>query len=61
MDRTVREHITRLETRFQMLNARIMETRSLEQRNKLEAEIRACRLALDHYRAALKIESRLLD
>jgi len=60
MDLTVREHIARLEARFQELNALIMEAGSLEKRNKLEAEIRACSLALAHYRAALKIEEKLL-
>ncbi len=60
MDLTVRQHIARLEARFQQLNAQIMDTGSLEERNKLEAEIRACSLALAHYRAALKIEENLL-
>lgn len=57
MDLTVREHIARLETRLRLLNSRIKEDASLERRNKPEAEIRACSLALEHYRAALKIEN----
>ena len=61
MDLTVREHIARLETRVRILNAEIMEDASCEHRNKLEADIRACSLALDHYRAALKIESGILQ
>jgi len=60
MDLTLREHITRLENRLRMLNTQIMEDPSLERRNKLEAEIRACSLALEHYRSALKIENGLL-
>lgn len=61
MGLTVREHIARLEDRLRMLNTRIMKGASLERRNKLEAEIRACTLALEHYRAALKIENSLLE
>jgi len=61
MDLTLREHIARLEGRLRMLNTQIMEVSSLERRNKLEAEIRACSLALEHYRAALKIESGFLN
>jgi hypothetical protein len=58
MDITVREHITRLESRIQRLNQEIMENRvSQQERNRLEAEIRAANLALTHYRAALDIES----
>jgi hypothetical protein len=60
MDLTVREHIARLETRLRMLNTQIMEDASLDRRNQLEAEIRACTLALEHYRAALNIESGLI-
>ncbi|HZP63788.1 MAG TPA: hypothetical protein VFB28_10270 [Terriglobales bacterium] len=60
MDLTVKEHIARLEARHRELNARIMETGSLDKRNRLEAEIRACSLALAHYRAALKIEENFL-
>ena len=60
MDSTVREHITRLEARLRLLNTQIMEDASLDQRNQLEAEIRACTFALEHYRAALKLESGLI-
>jgi hypothetical protein len=60
MDLTVGEHIARLEARLRMLNTQIMEDASLELRNNLEAEIRACSLALEHYRTALKIENDLL-
>ena len=56
MDLTVREHIRRLQQRLLALNQQIMEVRTREDRNKLEAEIRAANLALDHYKAALRLE-----
>jgi len=43
-----------------MLNSQIMEDAALQERNQIEAGIRACSLALEHYRAALKIENGLL-
>ena len=36
-----------------------MENASLDERNKLEAEIRAANLAIAHYKAALKLEESL--
>jgi hypothetical protein len=59
MDLTVREHIRRLQERLLLLNQQIMEIRSREDRNKLEAEIRAVNLALQHYRSALELEKKL--
>lgn len=59
MDLTVREHIRRLQQRLLALSQQIMEVRSREDRNKLEAEIRAVNLALDHYKAALRLEQNL--
>jgi predicted aspartyl protease len=61
MNSTVREHINRLESRIQRLNQEIMENRSSqEERNRLEAEIRAAKSTLTHYRAALEIENQSL-
>lgn len=52
---TVRKHITRLESRIQRLNREAMENRaSQEERNQLEAEIRAANSTLTHYRTALE-------
>ncbi len=57
MDLTLGQHIRRLQHRLEALNEEIMRTGiSLEQRNKIESDIRAVNLALDHYRAALEIE-----
>jgi hypothetical protein len=59
MDLTLREHLRRLNERLQLLSREIMENRSLEERNKIEAEIRAANLAIAHYQSALEQESRL--
>ncbi len=57
MDLTVREHIRRLQQRLEALNEEIMRPDlSLQQRNRLETDIRVANLALDHYRAALENE-----
>ncbi len=51
------EHIRRLQHRLEELNEEIMRPGiSLEERNKIESDIRAVNLALEHYRAALEIE-----
>jgi hypothetical protein len=59
MERSVREHLQRLDERLQLLSQQIMENSSLEERNKLEAEIRAANLAIAHYKAALELEQDL--
>src|SRR5437667_11476945 len=59
MDVSVREHLQKLERRLQLLSQEIMENASLDERNKLEAEIRAANLAIAHYKAALKLEESL--
>jgi len=59
MDFTLREHLRRLNERLQLLSREIMESRSLQERNKIEAEIRAANLAIAHYQAALDQENRL--
>jgi hypothetical protein len=56
MDRTVRDHITGLERRIRELNAQLMEKGSLEERNRIESEIRVAELALAYYRKALELE-----
>ena len=56
MDRTVRQHVEWLEERQQVLNTALMATNSRDQANSIETEIRAVRLALEHYRAALDVE-----
>ncbi len=60
MDETVREHLRKLEQRLQALSQQIMENRrTRDERNKLEAEIRAVNLAITHYRTALELEEGL--
>ncbi len=59
MDVTVREHPRKLEQRLQALSQEIMENRTRDDRNKLEAEIRAVNLAITHYRQALELEEGL--
>ncbi len=60
MENSVREHLRKLDERLQLLSRQIMENRrSLEERNKLEAEIRAANLAIAHYKAALELEQTL--
>ena len=61
MERSVREHLQRLDERLQLLSQQIIENRSLEQRNKLEAGIRAANLAIAHYKAALELEHNLVE
>ncbi|PYX22479.1 MAG: hypothetical protein DMG87_07685 [Acidobacteria bacterium] len=56
MDHTVRQHVEWLEERQQVLNTALMATNTRDQANSIETEIRAVRLALEHYRAALDVE-----
>jgi hypothetical protein len=60
MDKPLKEHISRLEQRIQALNEQIMSNRlRQEERNRLEAEIRAANLAITHYKAAIELEKSL--
>ncbi|PYX10333.1 MAG: hypothetical protein DMG88_03080 [Acidobacteria bacterium] len=56
MDRTVRQHVEWLEERLQALNNVLMATDTRDKANAIETEIRAVKLALEHYRAALDVE-----
>lgn len=59
MDRTLREHISFLESRVRQLNRELMENHHpLRERNRIESEIRAAQTALEFYRAARQIENR---
>lgn len=60
MDRTVRQHIERLEQRLGILNSRIIKEPGTAKRNQLEAELRAVESALALYRSALEVESRII-
>ena len=60
MDRPVREHISQLQERIEKLNKEAMEDRrTLEERNRIESEIRVARLALTYYLKALEIEKQI--
>jgi hypothetical protein len=60
MQTTVGEHIRKLEKRLELLNTQVMEDRiALAERNQIESEIRAVKLALSRYRAALELEKHL--
>lgn len=60
MQTPVGEHIRKLEERLKVLNVEIMQnSRTLNDRNKIEAEIRAASLALTYYKAALELEKSL--
>ncbi|HZQ67568.1 MAG TPA: hypothetical protein VFA68_03525 [Terriglobales bacterium] len=57
MDRPLREHISHLEQRLKFLSNQLMEgTRTIEERNRIESEIRAADLALVYYRKAMELE-----
>ena len=56
MDVSIRQHLQNLERRLEQLSRQIMENRTREERNKLEAEIRAANLAIAHYKAAIDLE-----
>ena len=59
MQTSVGEHVRRLEERLKVLNMQAMEnSRSLPERNRIEAEIRAANSALEHYKAALELEKK---
>lgn len=62
MDRTLREHISFLESRVHQFNRELMENHhNLRERNRIESEIRAAETALEFYRAAREIENRLTN
>ena len=59
MELSVRYHIEKLERRIQELGTELMNTKEHAHLNDLETEIRVANLALQHYREALRLESRL--
>lgn len=57
---TIREHINFLEQQINDLSDKSMEDSLLkDDRNRIESEIRAAKLALAYYRKALELEKRL--
>ena len=62
MEAPLKVHIRNLEQRLQTLTEQLMANRvSREERNRLEAEIRAANLALSHYRTAIELERSVLQ
>ena len=60
MQTTVGEHIRKLEERLTVLNTEAMEnSRTVSERNEIEAEMRAVNQALSYYRTALELEKTL--
>ena len=59
MDTPLKDHIKYLERRLETLNEEIMGSRSQQDRNRIESEIRAASLALAHYRTAFELEQSL--
>ena len=59
MDITVAEHIAALKARTNALASKLMDESDRAKRNVIESEIRAVRMALAHYLAALDLESTL--
>ncbi len=57
MNRTVQEHLQKLEQRLTEISGRIMIEQDKSKRNQLETELRAVESAIAHYRSALEIES----
>ena len=60
MERPLKHHITELEKRVHQLSQDLMQNRkTLEERNRIEAELRVAQQALTHYQQAIKLESQL--
>jgi hypothetical protein len=61
MHKTVGAHISDLEQRRGLLNAQVMEESNVENRNRLETQLRAVESALKFYREAVETERRLIQ
>ena len=59
MDITVAEHIAALKAWMNALASKLMDEKDRAKRNVIESEIRAAQMALEHYLAALDLESTL--
>ena len=59
MDLTVREHIAALKAQINTLTSKLVNEKAWAKRNVIESEIRAAQMALEHYLAALDLESTL--
>ena len=60
MDRTLREHISHLEERLQLLGRQIKEDwLTPAESNRIQTEIRAAEMALTHYRKVLELEQQI--
>jgi hypothetical protein len=60
MDKPLKLHIKFLEQQLQSLHQKVMEDGfTARERNRIESEIRAAQLALEHYQKAFALEHRL--
>jgi len=60
MDKPLRQHISELEKRVQQLSQEMMQNRkTLEERNRIEAELRVAQQALTYYQQAIRLEAQL--
>ena len=59
MNRTVQEHLQKLEQKLTEISGRIMVEQDKSARNQLETELRAVESAIAYYRSALEIELRV--
>ena len=61
MDHSFKLHIEFIEKQLHLLNRKVMEEDGLtaEERNRIESEIRAAKLALEHYQKAFVLEDSL--
>lgn len=61
MDKTLGEHIMRLQEKREQIGTAIMQETNKTRRNHLESQLRAVESALTLYRSALEIEKRALE
>jgi hypothetical protein len=60
MERTLREHIEKLQSQLKALNFALMRGhKSLAERNRIESEIRAVTMALQYFHSAVLAEQSL--
>ena len=60
MDHSFKLHIEFIEKQLHLLNQKVMEDElTAQERNRIESEIRAAKLALEHYQKAFVLENSL--
>jgi predicted nucleic acid-binding Zn-ribbon protein len=60
MKKPLKHHITELEKRVQQLSQEMMQNgKTLDERNRLESELRVAQQALEHFQQAITLEAKL--